>query len=883
MRYFRQDLELAIMIVKLRGALNALIQANSSVKDDALMEKICSAIEQDDVTTSELSQEDSVKNFIKFALATDGGPRHKDLRKVAFSLVKRCLQNPVVAAKLEDEIRLFELINQLAASEDFSEPVVKICCLQFVSACLDSSAYSEKVANTGLLERCVVQAIGHSSVFVSREAQKVIVKALEKSRTSGIMERIIDFFRTSSSSKATFEGENARIALGYSGAMCTSLEQVLKSSICFSSNVGSKNLEKLCDIIDGILAVEAAKKMSAPLLPRLQILNIYLHAQLAAESLPTGGTSFGYASFVKRVAELFGSAVCSGRYELLATMTSAAHHAWSYLKNKFDVRFDDDPVQLFFVSVQIVPVLGYFFRFHIGCLDGVYKNVSARIEKNDEAYKAVVEKLRMFIKELQPNQLTQLAIQAAHGLRGISHLLSKENSVTALQAGMMLIVLQGYVCNPASQQLQVAALDLLSCTLSSYRLTLGDSYESVCLIYTICYLCDRSDISTKVVIKGFRTLQQALKVNALPLEIALSHSELSSKKFSSHYLARSLKVRASHVDWELRDSVLETLTVFVEASVASCIPLREWLVEHNMLELAVDALKDGESYVRASGYQLLTSAVGIPSIWTEFEKTHGNFVVDSAEFSLICNTITHLCDTDIDWESKLNALEFWRWVIDDALNRVGVIDGVFPPTIFDTTLNRIINMTDEVARQRLRECLDNLCSNGCMVSLLDVECDLEATVRHRAMDVLGYLMKVLVRYDMITKYASSYDSLFSRPRSVHASNTISEVDSANSVDRDEVIEALLDGSDVEAVWKRMTVPMHSESDSGTQPDIQSWEKMQKISVDACLGIFRSMLAKNEEKLQQTQKVSEIESYLDDVLIHFGIDNAENDSVLMDCY
>ena len=45
---------------------------------------------------------------------------------------------------------------------------------------------------------------------------------------------------------------------------------------------------------------------------------------------------------------------------------------------------------------------------------------------------------------------------------------------------------------------------------------------------------------------------------------------------------------------------------------------------------------------------------------------------------------------DLDWEVKLQALDFWKAVIDEGLVQQGMLDGTFPEYIFSAEKQKIV-------------------------------------------------------------------------------------------------------------------------------------------------------------------------------------------------
>lgn len=46
--------------------------------------------------------------------------------------------------------------------------------------------------------------------------------------------------------------------------------------------------------------------------------------------------------------------------------------------------------------------------------------------------------------------------------------------------------------------------------------------------------------------------------------------------------------------------------------------------------------------------------------------------------------------SDLDWEVKLQALEFWQVIVDETLTQQGMLDGTFPPFTFSKEKQKIV-------------------------------------------------------------------------------------------------------------------------------------------------------------------------------------------------
>lgn len=52
---------------------------------------------------------------------------------------------------------------------------------------------------------------------------------------------------------------------------------------------------------------------------------------------------------------------------------------------------------------------------------------------------------------------------------------------------------------------------------------------------------------------------------------------------------------------------------------------------------------------------------------------------------------------DLDWEVKLQALDFWQVLIDESLTEQGMLDGSFPEYIFSKEKQKIVRYALEIS------------------------------------------------------------------------------------------------------------------------------------------------------------------------------------------
>lgn len=69
---------------------------------------------------------------------------------------------------------------------------------------------------------------------------------------------------------------------------------------------------------------------------------------------------------------------------------------------------------------------------------------------------------------------------------------------------------------------------------------------------------------------------------------------------------------------------------------------------------------------------------------------------------------------DLYWEVQINALSFWAKVIERHMSNQGMIDGAFPQVTFSKENRKIVTLTENEIRLRLKKVLNELSDLGCL-------------------------------------------------------------------------------------------------------------------------------------------------------------------------
>jgi hypothetical protein len=70
--------------------------------------------------------------------------------------------------------------------------------------------------------------------------------------------------------------------------------------------------------------------------------------------------------------------------------------------------------------------------------------------------------------------------------------------------------------------------------------------------------------------------------------------------------------------------------------------------------------------------------------------------------------------SDLHWEVKVNALQFWEKVIERQMSDQGMIDGIFPSVTFSKENRKIVLLTEDEIKLRLNKVLGELARIRCL-------------------------------------------------------------------------------------------------------------------------------------------------------------------------
>ncbi|KAI9561883.1 hypothetical protein GHT06_012845 [Daphnia sinensis] len=329
-------------------------------------------------------------------------------------------------------------------------------------------------------------------------------------------------------------------------------------------------------------------------------------------------------------------------------------------------------------------------------------------------------------------------------------------------------------------QLAINLIKSLCLYIDLYNIRWWETYETICLplIFTklVAYNASRNIQVTCAGLKGIKfCIQQSIH----PDQVLLLNN---SPESSLNEIASILHQCTVSVHWEVRDSAMEVVLEMAQLSAARYPPFQHLLINSHLLEAALSAFNDTESYVRATAIGVVAAATPVPLLW-EHLSTHSNasvinscyavlqqdsealarraaakaltLITQSGHFpsdldrNVLYRYMSSAALSDLDWEVKLQALDFWRCIIDETLTQQGMLDGAFPEVTFSKEKQKIVRLDTKEIRSRLQTALSELGSCGCLYVLLQLVDDCDAPVREKSIRLLHHLRDVLANYQAL--------------------------------------------------------------------------------------------------------------------------------------
>ncbi|XP_063917692.1 uncharacterized protein LOC135133272 isoform X12 [Zophobas morio] len=361
---------------------------------------------------------------------------------------------------------------------------------------------------------------------------------------------------------------------------------------------------------------------------------------------------------------------------------------------------------------------------------------------------------------------------------------------------------------------------------------------------------------------------------------------------------------------DIQRASLDVVRTIARISSTKFPSLQKVLMDSELPTLVVKmSTCDGESFVRATAIKCLQEMIQVEEIWNNalktedlsqkmrdilLNETEGIVRVEAATFMCVAyehqqfpkdsldaiyETMIYSSTTDLHWEVKVRALNFWDKVIKNHLQNQGMIDGSFPNVTFSKEHRKIVTLTDSEIRKRLLKVLGQLSAIGCLgvlTAAIKDDCDME--VSKTAVKITQKLVDLLKKY-AVGGECSGPTSPIPTESGMSMSSGISvdeSMDSPRSSQPDlneEIIEQIVNAKDA-SLLKGVYAP--SDYGSVSNYDFQ----VRKIVTPTEFLQFTHQDLNNiiAEKKKWLNGIEDLGSLLDDMLKTY-----DEDVNSMDCY
>ncbi|KAI4456511.1 brca1-associated atm activator 1 [Holotrichia oblita] len=456
----------------------------------------------------------------------------------------------------------------------------------------------------------------------------------------------------------------------------------------------------------------------------------------------------------------------------------------------------------------------------------------------------------------------------------------------------------------------ISLINCLSTFINEHEITWTESVETMCVLNATLDFLSLSRWSTRVVIEALKLLNLSISKYMSPnLALLIDKTQDSALDQIGPLLINKLH----DMNWEIRDSALEILITISTFACSKFPSFQRVIIDSDLITLVVSmAVSDSESFVRASAIKCLQEMIKVNDFWNPIliqqqlpekmiqmlnEETeaivrteaaclvkciyeHQSFPVEMMDD--VYKTMVSAATTDLHWEVKTNALDFWCKVILNHLQNQGMIDGRFPDVTFSKEHKKIVTLTEKEIKYRLSKVLYQLSQSGCLgvfVAAMQDDCDLE--VMKTAAEKMKKIAKFFNLYNMDKVYTCSKSPTtpshvstsqkFNPP--IHPSTLNTPPITPRMDYSDEVIDQIVQSSDI-----NLLTNVYNPSDEvSTRPKFNT--HVVEVTPEAFLSVLHSDLdAIVNEKTKWLQNIDDLNSLLDDMLKCYN-----GDVNSMDCY
>ncbi|XP_008197113.1 uncharacterized protein LOC100141760 isoform X6 [Tribolium castaneum] len=501
-------------------------------------------------------------------------------------------------------------------------------------------------------------------------------------------------------------------------------------------------------------------------------------------------------------------------------------------------------------------------------------------------------------------------------LRKILHMFSKVSAMVVFK--MFIYVLKDLVSTVEEmpQKLETLRCEtyftemfaFLSDLIEKFEITWKDNFEAVSVIAVAFDFLMLYSWPTNEVVQALKLINVAVRNYMSPnLSLLVDITSDTTLEMLGPLLVTKLSGA-----YEVKRASLDVVLTMSQMSLNKFPSLQKVLMDSELPTLVVKmSTCDSESFVRATAIKCLQEMIQVEEIWNNalksedlpqkmrdvlLNETEGIVRVEAATFMCVAyenqqfpkdtldrvyETMIYASTTDLHWEVKVRALDFWDKVIKNHLQNQGMIDGSFPNVTFSKEHRKIVTLTDSEIRKRLLKVLSQLSSIGCLgvlMSAIKDDCDME--VSKTAAKITQRLVELFKKYNV-----RSDGSTPTSPLPTENGMSTASVSSGISVDEsmdspsnhhelnEDIIDQIVNSKDV-CLLRNVYAP--SEYSSVSNYDIQV---RRVVTPNEFLQFTQQDLNTIiSEKKNWLNGIEDLGSLLDDMLKTY-----EDDVNNMDCY
>lgn len=451
---------------------------------------------------------------------------------------------------------------------------------------------------------------------------------------------------------------------------------------------------------------------------------------------------------------------------------------WSTLKPKLKHLVINYPLDHQIVYIQVMQLLQKdFAEIKKDCARNFLEKLCAQ---STEATKFQGCRLRKLVLSSGDPQLH--ACRGIHSLMQMKEFMARDTSTFVFRTLMCILV--QFIEASSEEFSEYQDTGFMSTTLESiiklidhFHFTWRDSIETTCLLTFMQELLCEPAIGPRQISQALQVMRRAIE-GFMPPNLALLMNTIADTQLTN--LGPQLFRCLHNTTWEVRDSALEVLCVMAQIAETKFPAFQEHLLLHKLCPLAVNmTVGDEECYVRVSALKCLHRMVAVTSFWEKclvnerlpslmtsilYKESEGlvrreaaavvSAMLQCRRFSIeererMNLVMAHAAVTDLHWEVKTNALEYWQSSIDHQMSEEGMIDGKFPSVTFSGPQRKIVTLDLKEVQSRLNRILIELARTSCLAVLLSAMHDPDLQVARKSAEILSTLQTLLKEHSLL--------------------------------------------------------------------------------------------------------------------------------------